>query len=470
MAKSTIPVAPEAPAEDRQGVAVSAGGAANQHLWRNIGLIIGREYTNRIRQRSFKISTIILLILIAIAACLPTFIQFLSAKSNSTAYIAVVNNAGSIANLSSDQLTHYINTNLNGSQTQSGGSSQTAPFTLQMGTDSASLLQSVKSGKLDILLVIDRGSDQSLQFTYYARVSAISDGNLPQIQALAGQLNVLDKSARFGLTPQQTSSLFTPPAFQTVNTQPGARSVSDQLTGYFISYAGEILIFMTIFMYGVGVAQGVAEEKGSRIMEILVNAATPIQLMVGKIIGLGAAGLTQMLCLVVVGISALLLQNPLQTALLGTSSNPGLAIITHVSINLLLLVLLYFVLGFLLYSTLFAALGALVRRQEEAQNAIQPLTWLFMVGYLSSILGGVTSANALWMKVLSYVPFWTPTVMLMRIGAGSASGWEIAVSIVVMLVAILLCALLTARVYRVAVLMYGQKPGLGQLIRIARMK
>src|SRR5262249_48351394 len=160
------------------------------------------------------------------------------------------------------------------------------------------------------------------------RVSAISDGNLPQIQALAGQLAVFDKSARFGLTPQQTSSLFTPPAFQPVNVQPGARSASEQLAGYLIAYASVLLIFMTIFMYGAGVAQGVAEEKGSRIMEILVNAATPFQLMVGKIIGLGAAGLTQMLCLVVVGTSALLLQNPLQSALLGTSSNTGLGIIT----------------------------------------------------------------------------------------------------------------------------------------------
>src|SRR5207302_2407003 len=125
-----------------------------------------------------------------------------------------------------------------------------------------------------------------------------------------------------------TSSLFAQPGFTVVNTgqNQNNRSASDRVAGYIIAYAGIILIFMSVFVYGMGVATGVAEEKGSRIMEILVNAATPLQLMVGKIIGIGVAGLTQMACLVVVGISALLLQGSLQQALLGTSSNSGLNI------------------------------------------------------------------------------------------------------------------------------------------------
>src|SRR5260370_370298 len=178
-----------------------------------------------------------------------------------------------------------------------------------------------------------------------------------------------------------------------------------------------------------------------------------------------------MACLVTVGIGVLLLQNPLQHALLGASSSNGLGInITTTAITLLLIVLVYFILGFLLYTTLFAAFGAMVKRQDEIQSAVQPLTWLFMVGYIVSAAAGSTSTNTIWMKTLSFIPFWTPTIMLTRIGAGNVSWWEILVSILLMIVAILICAAFSARVYRVSVLMYGQRPGLRQLVRIARMK
>jgi ABC-2 type transport system permease protein len=219
----------------------------------------------------------------------------------------------------------------------------------------------------------------------------------------------------------------------------------------------------------MGVAMGVAEEKGSRIMEILVNAATPFQLMVGKIVGIGAAGLTQMVCVVAVGIGALLLQNPLQAALFG-ANNGGISLnITGTSITFLLLLLIYFILGFLLYATLYAAAGALVKRQDEVQNAVAPLTYLLVFGYIISFFG-VYTPNATWFKVISYVPFWTPTTMLVRIGVGGVAWWEIPMTIALMIVGIFVCAWISARIYRFGVLMYGQRPGLRQLAKLVRMK
>ena len=203
-------------------------------------------------------------------------------------------------------------------------------------------------------------------------------------------------------------------------------------------------------------------------MEILVNAATPFQLMTGKIIGIGAAGLAQMAAFVIVGISALLIQNPIKAALSGNNSSALNLNITGSSITLLLLLLVYFILGFLLYATLFAAMGALVKRQDEVQNAIQPLTWLFMIGYFVSFFG-IYNPDATWVKVVSYIPFWTPTTMLMRIGVGSATWWEIVLTIVIMIVSIFVCAIIAARIYRYGVLMYGQKPSMRQLFKIARI-
>lgn len=474
MAKPGSTATAETSELSQTSVAVRSGSVTVRHTWHNIGLIIGREYKNRVKQRSFIISTIVVIILIAVAACIPTLIQVLSARTSTQTQMALVNNAGTIATLAPAQLSQYMDTSLNGSATPAGNSNSGKPaFVLQTGTgaQTQSLLQEVKSGKINILLVITRASDQSLQFQYYTSASLVSDTHLAQVQGLAGQLNVLDKAARLGLTPQQTSSLFTQPAFQVVSTQQDALASNDQVAGYFIAYAGVLLIFMSVFLFGIGVATGAAEEKGSRIMEILVNAATPFQLMVGKILGIGAAGLTQMACLVVVGIGMLLLQNPLQSALLGTTAPGVFSInITGTAIVLLLLVLLYFVLGFLLYATLFAALGALVKRQDEAQAAVQPVQWLFMLGYIASLVAGPGAANATWLKVISFVPFWAPTVMLMRIGTGGASWLEVLISVLIMLVSIALCAVFSARVYRFAVLMYGQRPKLGQLLRLAGTK
>jgi ABC-2 type transport system permease protein len=469
---SILPTPEQETLEQKQASAVvSRGGAANQHTWRNIRLIIGREYKNRVTQRSFIIGTIVILVLVVIAAFVPTIVQVIAAKTSSQTKIAIVNNAGSIAGLNGSTLTHYIATNLNGatSQTQGQSTNGQSPFaiTTAPSTSVTNLQQQVKNGHLDILLVIERSANQDIRFSYYTGSS--NSGNTTQIQALAGQLSLLDKASRLGLTATQTSSLFAQPAFAVINTAQNQdnRSVGDRVAGYIIAYAGIILIFMSVFLYGMSVAMGVAEEKGSRIMELLVNAATPFQLMVGKIIGIGAAGLTQMASFVFVGIIMLLLQNPIKTALLGNNSGAFSLNITGTSITLLVLFLVYFILGFLLYATLFAAMGALVKRQDEVQNAVQPITWLFMVGYIASFIG-LSDPTATWIKVISYIPFWTPTTMLMRIGAGSVQGWEIVLTIALIIASIFVCFFISARIYRFGILMYGQKPGLGQLIKVVR--
>ncbi|HZO75007.1 MAG TPA: ABC transporter permease [Ktedonobacteraceae bacterium] len=469
MSKKTV-TQPEAARDlSEQGqtpAAVSAGGAAAQQNGRNILLIIGREYKNHITQRSFLISTILILILVAIGACVPTIVQFFSVRTSSPTRIAVINNAGAIAGLSQAALDSYIRSALNGTDTTSH-----APYAITSQTQASpeSLQTQVKNGRLDILLALTRSPQGNLQFTYYTHADPSNDGNLSTIQTLAQQLNFLDSARRLGLTPSQTSSLVAPPAFSVVGTQQNqnARSGSQIVAGYVLGYLGNILIYMAVTLYGMSVAMGVAEEKGSRVMEILVNAATPFQLLAGKIIGIGAAGLTQMACIVLVGIGAILLQTPLQVALLGASNTGFLAIFTGLSIQFLLLLLLYFILGFLLYSTLFAALGALVKRQDEVRSAVQIPIILLVGGYVVSIIG-ITAPDATWMKVLSYFPFWTPMIVLTRIGVGTVAWWEVALTTGLMIVAVVVCTFISARIYRLGVLMYGQRPGLGQLLKLTR--
>jgi ABC-2 type transport system permease protein len=414
----------ETPVQERReqepgAVAVSSGGAAAKNNLHNIRLIIGREYKYRVTQRSFIIMSVILLIIVFLAAFIPTIVQLITARTPSQTHIVVVNNAGTIAGLNETALTSYISTELNGKNTGSQ-----APYVIisQPSTNLSSLQSQVKNGKLDILLVLARATNQDLRFTYDTNASATNDSNLSTIQALAQLLTFLDTARRLGLTSSQTQRLVTPPDLTVKRSQQNqnTRPASESTASYLLAIAGAILIFVSIEIYGGIVAAGVAEEKSSRIMEIMVNAATPFQLLAGKIVGIGAACLTQMGCVVVVGIAALLLQTPLQTALFGTHAAGSSQYLTAVSILFYLLFLIYILLAFFLYATLFAGLGSMVRRQEEVQSAtIVPLL-LVVIGYLLVFLV-VSSPDATWAKVLSYIPFWTPMLMLVRIAVGTVA-------------------------------------------------
>jgi ABC-2 type transport system permease protein len=423
--KSGIELEREMPVIPHSTPPISTSSAAHQKTLRNIGLITGYEFKKRVRQRSFIITTILILVLVILGACAPTVIGYFTARSSSQAKIVVANNAGPLAGMNDNALSGYIESALNGIATGTNTSGNPS-YTIRIapsGSSISDLQKQVKDGTLSILLVLDRAANGDVGFTYYTNASSsglAGDPHLSGVQALAGRLNVLDKASRLGLTPAQTGSLFAQPAFHVVNTGQNSRSVADTVTGYILAYVGILLIFLSVYMYGYGVATGVAEEKSSRIMEILVNAATPFQLMVGKIVGIGAAGLAQMAAFVVVGIGALL-QTPVKALLLGSTAGGLNLNITGASVTMLLLLLVYFLLGFLLYATLFAAMGALVKRQEELQNVIQLVIWLFTVGYLVSFLG-ISSPDAPWVKVISYIPFWTPTTMLMRIATGALAG------------------------------------------------
>ncbi len=196
--------------QEQRAVAVTAGGAATVHNGRNIRLIIGREYKNRVTQRSFIISSIVIMALVVIAAFVPTVIQLIASHSNSQTKIVVVNNAGPIAGLSNDALAQSIGATLNGTANSTSGTnttgqstSGTPPFAISVQTTNSlsSLQNQVKNGSLNILLALKRSANSDLRFTYYTSTSALSgDTNLSRIQTVAQQLNFLDTAHRLGLT------------------------------------------------------------------------------------------------------------------------------------------------------------------------------------------------------------------------------------------------------------------------------
>lgn len=443
--------------------------STKRHERYNLPVIIKREYMARVQSRSFQVVTVLLMLIIIIAASVPTILAVLTAKTQTQ--IAVINAAGDAGGLDDSKLLSYLNTHLNAeynSSQQNNASTQSEHFALRMAAPGMfnTLRQQVYDNKLAILLQISRDSSGELTFVYYTNDPLSANTDLAQVQTVAAQLYTQDKLSRLGIEQSQFATLFTPPAFQAISTlqQQSGRSPAESNAAIAIGMLAIILLFLFIQQYCSMVSTGVAEEKGSRIMEILVNATTPFQLLLGKIVGIGLAGITQMGLVCLVGSAALLAQNPLKQAL-HVASGGGVTIdITAISFGMLALLVLYFVLGFLLYATLYAAAGALVSRQEEVSSSVGPLVFFIMISYVLSFYATLTP-QASWIVPLSYVPFFTPMMMLAREAIMPLAWWEIALSSIVMVVAILLFAWFAAYIYRVGILMYGQKPGFGAFFR-----
>ncbi len=200
-----------------------------------------------------------------------------------------------------------------------------------------------------------------------------------------------------------------------------------------------------------------------------IRAATPVQLLAGKVLGVGAAAGLQYLAILVAGAVALLLQDRVAAAVLGSSAGVGLP--EGLTIPMLVLFVVFGTLGFLLYAVLYAAAGSLVSRQEDVNAAVMPMTLVTMVGYLVAVYAstGLLDIRAGWITLLSQVPFGSPFLMLSRAVAGEAAAWEILLSIVILVATIPVALWLAARVYAAGVLLYGQRPGMRAIWRMMRV-
>jgi ABC-2 type transport system permease protein len=228
---------------------------------------------------------------------------------------------------------------------------------------------------------------------------------------------------------------------------------------FMIAFALLFFLYMSVLFYGIFVMRGVIEEKQSRIVEVLISSVRPTQMMLGKLIGIGLVGLTQ------IGIWAL---STAVLSLFGATmfASQG-AKIPNIPISLLVYFVLYFVLGFFLYATLYAMVGAIVSSEEDAQQVQLPVTLLIVMPML--IFGVVmANPNSTSSIVLSMIPFFAPTLMMLRIAVINPPVWQVILSMVIMVATILGSVWVAARIYRVGILMYGKRPSIAELGRWLR--
>ncbi len=298
------------------------------------------------------------------------------------------------------------------------------------------------------------------------KVEYVSDHttDFEKLRALNRALNnvVIEKRLkREGLDPQKVAQYIKRVGLQPIKI---TKKGEEKDTGgtFMISYILALIIYMAILIYGQVIMRGVIEEKSSRVVEVVLSSLKPFQLMMGKILGIGAVGLTQFSIWTLFGIGA---------SVYGTSFIPAGANFAMPSIPAYVFVyfVVFFILGYFLFGTLYAAIGSLVNSEKEAQQLVMPVT-MFLIVPIMLMIFIIRAPNSSIAVFLSFIPFFAPILMFLRITVLLPPFGQIGASIVILILTILLMIWLTAKIYRVGILMYGKRPKLAEIVRWIRYK
>ncbi len=234
----------------------------------------------------------------------------------------------------------------------------------------------------------------------------------------------------------------------------------DQMQSFFYTYIMIFALYMVILLYGQMVATNVATEKSSRAMEVLITSANPTSMMFGKVLSSCIAGFIQ---LVLVFGSAVVFFNMNRSY---WEDNNVMGSLFDIPVGLLVYMLVFFVLGFLIYAFLFGAIGSTASKLEDINTSVMPLTFLFIIAFMVvmfSMSSGSIDNTA--MRICSYIPFTSPMAMFTRIAMSTVPWYEIAISIAILIGSTIGVGILSAKIYRVGVLLYGTTPKLGSIIK-----
>lgn len=418
----------------------------------NLGLVIEREYLERVKRKSFIITTLVVpIVMIALMAAPTLFMIF--GKSDEKV-VQVVDNTGQIASrLQGNEEIKFV--------------ASTAPVdTLRANNDIEAILvinadAITNPGKSSTLL--SRGSVPLMTDSYITDqiTKAIEDIRLESYN-IDGIHEILD-SIKANVT------------LSTVRIDKEEATETSSGLSYVMSMIMDLMLYMFILIYGQMVMTSIIEEKNNRVLEIVVSSVSPFQLMMGKIAGVGLTAITQILIwALIIGAGSAVAVPFLTPDTLGADAPQELvAAMTQVTdagflIELFVTTVLFFIGGFLLYASIYAAIGSAVSNVQDASQLSTIATLPIIIGIVGSmsIMNNPDGGLAFW---LSIIPLTSPMAMMARVPYG-VPVWELALSIVLLYATFVFMIWLCAKIYRVGIFMYGKKPSLTEIIKWARYK
>lgn len=337
-----------------------------------------------------------------------------------------------------DKLSSYITQSIEG-----------ANVTLSDKTDEE-LKTAVSEGEYDIAVIIT----SPLSYRYIVDTAGLTDMTTAVIDEALGYEYQTSIMLDAGLNEEQAQKILT----ATVESEAEIIS-TDQSQSFFYTYILMFLLYFAVLVYGQYVAQGVAVEKSSRTMEMLITHADPVSLMFGKILGAGAAGFTQLILILGAAVGFYSINKEYW------QDNMIVNSIFDMPLKLVAFTVLFFSLGFLIYSFMYGALASLASRLEDVSTLTMPVTFVMIFAFMLTIFSMLSNVDSPLMKVASFFPLTSPMAMFTRIAMGNVPWYQILISVAILIASTVLIGYLAAAIYRIGVLMYGKPPKFNELSR-----
>jgi ABC-2 type transport system permease protein len=419
---------------------------------RKVWLVVKREYLTRIKSKGFIIGTIIVPVL-GVAFCL-LIIFLVNYQPAQSMRVVIVDNSGTLAQSVSSRLDAKLD---NGQPEFTVVEMIVRPA--EPDAVQQDLRARINAGKLDAYLWIPQDLSQSFELHMQNPGNFGLHGSLSRA---VSQAVISERLSERGVHLEDSREILRSPDLKLLKVgETGEAEEKGQSIG--IAIALVVLLYTALLSYGIITMRSVLEEKTTRTMEVLVSVVRPFELLCGKILGVAAVAFTQF-AIWMISIALLFSYGALATMSTGRGS-PMAGV--HVPISLIVYAAVYFVGGYFLYSSMFAAIGAASSNEQDAQQlqwlAMAPLVFCMVI--YSVILNDPTSTVSV---VLSEIPFFSPVLMALRISLRTPPGWQISLSLVLLFFATVGTMYASAKIYRVGILMYGKRPSLVELLRWLR--
>ena len=415
-----------------------------------IWTIIKREYKETVFKKSFIIMTVLTPLLMVGVSVLPALLMTVQSEDQVT--IHVLDNSHRIY----PRLGHIL------TDTLKNGQKRFKLIPLQAVNNFEAFMkeekQKIGKGEIYGLLFIPSDVMDNGRFEFYAKNVANVSINR-SIRNAVNQLVTRYKIERSGLSPDLVKELTRQVEMKTVKiTKEGLVKERGFVDEYFSTFVLVMILYMSLLLYGAAIMRSIVEEKSKRIVEVLLSQSNPFQLMAGKILGLGAVGITQYLIWISFGIGLIFF---------GGRIMPVSTKYFNYSPEIFIYFVLFYILGYLIFSVLYAGVGALSNTDREAQQLSMPII-LFLIVPIMFIGYIIQNPDTNLSIGLSLFPLFSPILMFARINLADPGMVQILASILILIVSIIVLIWVVAKIFRVGILMYGKRPSLPEIIRWLR--
>jgi ABC-2 type transport system permease protein len=426
---------------------------------RNVWLIIQREYLERVRTRSFLVLTLLLPGIMTVVMLLPAKLATMGEKAQHVVVVTSTPQFGEIVRQNFfSALTDTDDDDEASSQTNTAKPKPEEEYVIDVDSnpteaERAALRDRVTSKAIDGYLWLTDDAIASGKVDWTSR-NVTGFGERSRLSAAVNRIIQHQRLSTHGISADQADRLLMPIKVEAVRLERG-REAKGSGSGKFLEVVVMVmLLYMAVLLYGISVMRSVLEEKNSRILEVLLSSATSTELMAGKLLGVGAVGLTQILVWVVMAGVFALPAMAMQPAFVDLQIPTGVLVAFAV----------FFFLGYFLYSTIYATIGAITTTEQEGQQLqffiVIPL--VLSVFMLAPVVRNPDAPTVVWM---SMIPFFAPVLMYARIVVQTPPVWQIALSLFLLIGTTAGILVLCARIYRIGILIYGKRPNLPEILK-----